>query len=208
MSRVGGPVQRMTPQPTMLEDRALVIAAQEGDERAWRQLVERWLPTVHGWCSRLGGPKVEPHDAVQDVFELVWTRLHTLEDPQSFPKWICTITRRVLDRHRRLAWVRRWLPGPLPSRSHPGEPPDLQVARSEVAQRVQALLDRLPPAQREALVLCDVEGRSSREVALLLSIPEGTVRSRLRLGRVRFRNEAGGRRGVAQLVAAVEEEGP
>ncbi len=198
----------MTPHPTMLEDRALVLAAQEGDERAWRQLVERWLPTVHGWCSRLGGPRVEPSDAVQDVFELVWTRLHTLEDPQSFPKWICTITRRVLDRHRRRAWLRFWLPGPLPSRSHPGEAPDLRVARSEVAQRVQALLDRLPPTQREVLVLCDVEGRSSREVANLLGIPEGTVRSRLRLGRVRFRTEAGGRTAVAKLVAALGEESP
>jgi RNA polymerase sigma factor (sigma-70 family) len=208
MSRVAGPVQRMTPHPAIVEDRALVRAAQEGDEAAWRQLVERWLPTVHGWCSRLGGPRVDPHDAMQDVFELVWTRLHTLEDPQSFPKWICTITRRVLDRHRRRAWVRHWLPGPLPKRPHPGEPPDLQVARSEVAQRVQALLDRLPPTQREVLVFCDVEGRSSREVATLLSIPEGTVRSRLRLGRVRFRHEAGGRRGVASLMAALGEGGP
>jgi len=197
----------MAPLIDKAEDHELVHAAQGGEEHAWRALLERWLPTVHGWCTRLGGPRVDAHDAVQDVFELVWTRLHTLDDPQSFPAWIYTVTRRVLDRHRRRAWLRRWLPGPLPSQAHPGESPDLQVARSELAQRVQDLLERLPPAQREALVLCDVEGRSAPEVASLLSIPEGTVRSRLRLGRARFQREAGGREAVAGMVAGLEGDG-
>ncbi|MFH1464164.1 MAG: sigma-70 family RNA polymerase sigma factor [Pseudomonadota bacterium] len=195
------------PQPHH-DARALVAAAQAGDERAWRTLVVAWLPVVHGWCARLGGPRVEPHDAVQDVFETVWLRLPTVADPACFPRWICTITRRVLDRHRRRAWLRRWLPGPLPPQRDRGAAPDLQVAHSEVSRRVQALLERLPRAQREVLVLCDVEGRTSPEVATLLDIPEGTVRSRLRLGRARFQAEAGGPEAVAALVADLGEEAP
>ena len=158
-----GPVPLMVPRVETNDDAGLVRLAQQGDERAWRQLVQRWLPVVHGWCARLGGSRVDPNDAAQDVLELVWLRLASLEDPAAFPRWVWTITRRVLYRHRRRAWLRRWLPGPLPSRGDPRAGPELRVARSQVARQVQALLERLPTAQSEVLVLCDVEGRSSRE---------------------------------------------
>ncbi len=61
----------------------------------------------------------------------------------------------------------------------------------ETARRVESVLAELPTAQREVLVLCDLEERSSSEVANLLGIAQGTVKSRLRLARRRFRLVAG-----------------
>ncbi len=171
-------------------DRALVEAAQRGDERAWESLIRAWLPQVHGWCARLGGPRVDPHDAVQDVFVVLHTRLHALQDPERFASWTFTVTRRVLYRHRSRAWLRRWLPGPLPMIGDHRQRPDRACQRSELARQVQQVLERLPASQREVLVLCDVEGRTSLEAAQLTGIPHGTARSRLRLGRARFRREA------------------
>jgi RNA polymerase sigma-70 factor, ECF subfamily len=177
----------------MSDEHQLVAAAMAGDSEAWERLAVAWLPTVHSWCVRLGGPRLDAQDLCQEVFVIAFTRLHTLRDPQAFPAWIFGITRREILRHGRRAWLRRWVPGVEPrERSAPGGP-EQDAERAQLVAEVQAVLARLPIAQREVLVLCDVEERTSAEVAGLLAIPHGTVRSRLRLARARFRREASGR---------------
>ncbi len=168
----------------------ILMAAQRGDEVAWESLVDEWLPVVHGWCTRLGGPRVDPNDATQDVFVIAWTKLDTMRNPDAFPSWLFSVTRRVMASHRRRQWLSRWVPGMDLDRVEGGASPERGAHHSEIAGHVQDILQKLPQAQREALVLCDVEGRSSFEVAQILGIPAGTVRSRLRLGRARFRKEA------------------
>lgn len=163
----------MQPRPHNLPT---IQAALEGDLRAWESVVQEWIPAVVQWARRLGGPSIDPHDVAQEVFETLWRRLDT---------------RRVVAGHRRRAWLRRWVPGldPADVPGHRVAPPDAE--RGELARRVWQVLDRLPPPQREVLVLCDMEERTSAEVATLLDIPHPTVRSRLRLARERFRQEAG-----------------
>jgi RNA polymerase sigma-70 factor, ECF subfamily len=148
------------------------------------------VPSVLGWCRRLGGPKVDPDDAAQDVLLTAWKRLDSLREPEAFDSWLYGITRRVLAAHRRRAWVRRWTPGAMPEAIDPGRSPREEAELSEISREVQRILEQLPPAQREVLVLSDVEERSDNEVAELLGIPSGTVKSRLRLARGRFRRLA------------------
>jgi len=164
---------------------ALLCAALSGDALAGEQLLVAWLPEILGWCTRLGGPKVDPADAAQDVGIVLWTRLHEIRDPTCFPSWVFQITRRVLARHRRRAWIRHWAGG-APDRA-PGEP---CLEDALLVGRVQATLERVPSRQREALVLVYVEGRTVSETASLLNISPNTVKSRLRLGRCAFRKEA------------------
>jgi RNA polymerase sigma-70 factor, ECF subfamily len=183
-------------------DAEIVLAARRGDAEAWEALVHTWLPVVHGWCTRLGGPRVDPADAVQDIFIVLFTRLADLRDSRSFPSWIFGTTRRVLWHHRQKAWIRRWLPG-SPKLGATRHGPEQVREASELKIRIQELLERLPASQRDVLVLCDVEGRTSVEVAALLDVPEGTVRSRLRLGRERFRTEAQNLDVTAELLTAL-----
>jgi len=170
-----------------------VRLAMDGDVQAWEQLAVTWLPTVHSWCLRLGGPRLDAGDLTQEVFIIAFTRLHALRDPQAFPAWIFGITRREVLRQGRRAWLRRWVPGLEPEEPVSTVGPDADAERTQLVREVQAVLQRLPLAQREVLVLCDVDERTSAEVATMLGVPHGTVRSRLRLARARFRKEAAGR---------------
>jgi len=172
-------------------DRELVAAAASGDQPALDRLVDECLPAVLGWCARLGGPKVDAEDAAHDVMMVVVTRIDRLTKPESFPYWIFGICRNVLRSHRRRAWIARWVPGEPPEQRDRGPLADRRVELGETARRVQSVLSELPAAQREVLVLCDLEERSSSEVATLLGIAQGTVKSRLRLARRRFRLVAG-----------------
>ena len=72
----------------------------------------------------------------------------------------------------------------------PGPDPEQLRARSESAATVRAILKRLPPPQREVFYLCELEAHTQAEVAELLNIAPGTVKSRLRLARGRFDRSA------------------
>ncbi len=190
---------------TIAFDPADVEDAQQGHDAARDRLVDAALPLVLGWCSRLGGPKVDPEDAAHDVLMTALARLHSLEDVERFGPWLYGITRRTLAGHRRRAWVKRWVPGATVfEAADPAPGPDHHRELSEIGAQVQAVLERLPPAQREVLVLCVVEERSATEAAALLGVPSGTIKSRLRLARERFRRLAE-QRGLDAWILPVTE---
>lgn len=158
----------------------LLRAAADGDPAAVDALLVAWGPTVLRWCARLGGPRIDAEDAAQDTFERVLRKLHRLADPATFPAWVFSTCRGVVAQHRRRAWLRRWVGAPDPATIDP------RTNREAVAARVHAALDTLDADLREVLVLCDLEERPAPEVATLLGLPEGTVRSRLRRARATF----------------------
>lgn len=164
-----------------------LAATRQGDPLARQRLAERVLPTVVQWCARLGGPKVDAEDAAHDVMIVLLTRLPQLEVPERFPAWLYGVTRRVLAQHRRRAWVRRWLPGvEFGERPDPKAGPDRNAESNETSARVQQALEDLSDSHREILVLADVEERTETEIADLLQLPLGTVRSRTRRARETF----------------------
>lgn len=179
-------------------------AALRGDPAAWDRLIGIWGPVVLRWCARLGGPRIDAEDAAHDVFERVFGNARALQDPRAFPGWLFSTTRRVVIDHRRRAWLRRWVPGLVP------DVPDLgaegRAEDDDLASAVREALDVLPPDLREVLVLAELEKRAGSEVAELLGVPLGTVKSRLRRARERFEHEAR-RRGLAPDPAAAREVG-
>lgn len=150
-----------------------------------------FVPTVARWCARLGGPWVDPEDAAQDVLATATTRLATLRNPDDLEPWLFGITRRVLAAHRRRVWLRRWVGSVPKSAPDPGLGPHASAVRAQRARRLQGWLEALPAPQREVVVLCALEERSGPEVARLLGVPLGTIKSRLRLGMARLRDLAG-----------------
>ena len=169
-----------------------LAAVRAGDDAALAELFDEWLPVVLAWCKRLGGPRVDPHDAAQDVLLLVMDKVDRVWSPDHFRPWLFGVTRRVLARHRRAGWVQRWV-GDLfgrDERDTDARGPDRQAESSQLAARVHQALDSLSDDHREVLVLCDLEHRTDEEAAELIGVPVGTVKSRLRRARAAFRTAA------------------
>ena len=156
---------------------ATVEAAQRGDAMAMAALVDELMPYVGRIC---GGIALEHgEDAAQNALIAVLRNLRRLEEPRALRGWVRTIATREAVRMARRS--RAELAVEEPVRAAPaGADPALAV-------EIRDQLDRLDPEQRAVLVLRDLEGMSEQEVAGLLRVPEGTVKSRLHRARARFR---------------------
>lgn len=168
----------------------IVTAAVRGVPGALDRVMDDSLPVVLGWCKRLLGPRGDPEDATHDVLVVLLDHLGELKDPVAFPSWLFQVTRRVLATHRRRAWLRRWNPEASTETTDLSPSPERRYLRDETARSVQELLDQLPESQRITLILHDLEDRSDAEVADILGVPKGTIKSRLRLGRARLKTLA------------------
>ena len=167
-----------------------LAAVRLGEDAARVALVRAWGPVVLRWCARLGGPGIDLEDTAHDVFLAVLAKLDGLRAAEAFPTWLFQVTRREVNRHRRRAWFRRWVPGAPAD----GVDPGADHAGADLVRKVQAALEALPAELREVLVLCDLEERSDPEAAALLDLPVGTLKSRLRRARAAFEAEARRRR--------------
>ena len=127
----------------------------------------------------------DAEDIAQEAFARAFQRFRQLRDRARFRAWIVRMTWRLaLDRRRsdrrRAAREALHVSGSLPANVSAGQ---------EREVRIWAAIDRLPEKLRVALVLASIEGHDIREVARLLDVPEGTVKSRLFLARQRLREE-------------------
>jgi RNA polymerase sigma-70 factor (ECF subfamily) len=142
---------------------------------------ERHGARVHRLCLRLLGRACDAEDATQEVFLKLFERAGSFDERARFTTWLHRLT--VNHCLHRLEKERLRAARPLPDGESappdPGEAPLEQLGRTEARERLQALLLRLVPEQRAVLVLREIEQLSYREIAETLSIPEGTVMSRL-----------------------------
>ncbi len=173
-----------------------LAAAQAGDRAAVEALCRAWLPVVLQWARRLGGPRVDPDHATQEVFVVALRRLESVRGPEAFAPWLFAITRRVLAQHRRAVWGQRWHSGQPVEELAGGPSPEDQARRRSRAADIQAIVAALPEELAVVLVLYDIEERTMPEVQALLGVPEGTLRTRLRAARAAFRKLAT-KRGLA-----------
>jgi RNA polymerase sigma-70 factor (ECF subfamily) len=139
--------------------------------------------------------------------EIVLKKLHSLRDPACFRSWLYGITRRVIMRQRSRVWVRRVVSLGETELEAQIMLPDRQAQCSQTGRKVQLALEKLPHSQREVLVLHELEERGVAEVAELLDIPVGTVKSRLRLARQRMRRLVVQMGMVPDLLAVSQTEG-
>jgi RNA polymerase sigma-70 factor (ECF subfamily) len=160
----------------------LVVRCQLGEREAFDELVDRWHLPIWRYVRRLVS-----RDDAEEVTQEVWLRILrgilSVEDPARLPAWIFTIARRtVMDRLRV-----RYAQAPLvPIEEEPSgllgiEEPDLGWMEEEILE--QALLE-LSPMERDVLVLFHLRELTLREVAEVLGVPSGTVKSRLSRARI------------------------
>jgi RNA polymerase sigma factor (sigma-70 family) len=147
-------------------------------------------PTVARWARRLGGPSIDPDDVVQDVFLVARRRLDRWEPGARITTWLFRTTEKIARRARRRQRLRelvlRVIGANGESERGAGPTPLEQLERDETCRRVYAILDRLPERQRRVLILFELEGLSTQEIADLLGARLPTVRVWLYRARAGF----------------------
>lgn len=171
-------------------DTQLVERCTSGEESAWEDLVKIHTRRVYSICLRFTGRESEAQDLTQDVFLRVFRSLRSFRAGEgSFVVWLTRLTRNLLiDHYRRtkLERVTDSLEDQLPvleAASGMRSRPDGVLAGREASDLIQAGLARLSPDLRETVILRDLQEMEYREIADVLNIPEGTVKSRLNRGR-------------------------
>lgn len=176
-------------------DAALVAKAVAGEPAAFGELVVRNERRVLTLAWRLLGRMDEAQDAAQEVFLRAFRYLHRVDARKSLTPWLMRITVNVC---RDLGRKRRTLPTtfsamdkpPLESAATgPAGNPHEELVADERRQMLWSALDRLPDKERAAIVLRDLEGLSTEEVAALLKSSQATVRSQISSARLKIRKD-------------------
>jgi RNA polymerase sigma-70 factor (ECF subfamily) len=182
------------PPPDVLAD--LVRRAGRGDQAAFAECYDRLSATVHGVVLKVVRDPAQAEEVTQEVFVEMWRQATRFDSGRgSVRSWIVTMAhRRAVDRVRSEQASRD---RQVRDAAHTvAEHDDMStVIESEFDRaRVRRSLTQLSDVQREALELAYYGGHTYREVAALLDVAEGTVKSRIRDGLLRLRDELGGER--------------
>jgi RNA polymerase sigma-70 factor (ECF subfamily) len=161
-----------------------------GEEGAWDEMVRGYTRRVYSVCYRFTGSAGEAQDLTQEVFLRVFRTLKSFRFGEgSFLVWLNRLTRNLLiDHYRRTKLdratdsIEEQLPrleetGAVSSRT------DSMLAGREASELLQSALLKLSPDLRETVILRDLQELEYREIAEVLNVPEGTVKSRLNRGR-------------------------
>jgi RNA polymerase sigma factor (sigma-70 family) len=170
-------------------DDDLLERCRRGDEAAWSDLVSRHTRRVFGLAYRFAGRVDEAEDLTQEVFVRVYQSLGRYRSTEgAFQTWLMTVARNhAIDhyRRRREERLRRTDDPELLDRVRSDqESAVVSLERAERVEMVQRGIRALPVDLREPLILCDLQGLPYEEVAQTLSIPLGTVKSRINRARL------------------------
>lgn len=182
----GAPKTRETP---LDADQQLVERCLGGEEAAWEELIKVHTRRVYSICYRFTGSDSEAQDLTQEVFMRIFRALKSYRAGEgSFAVWLSRLSRNLLiDHYRRtkLARMTDSIEGQLPMLEETSSTSraDRLLAGREASELLQAALQKLSPELREAVILRDLQELEYKEIADVLEVPEGTVKSRLNRGR-------------------------
>jgi RNA polymerase sigma factor (sigma-70 family) len=166
-----------------------VVRAAEGDEGAYRRVIEECASTVCSIALAIVRNVEASEDIAQEVFLAIWTNLRKLRSASSFLPWVRQVARNQahlwLREHRREVADDVALAAAVDARPTPAD----SLLEDEERRILGEVLDQLPDEAREVVILFYREGSSTRQVAELLGISEDAVRQRLSRTRSRIREE-------------------
>jgi RNA polymerase sigma-70 factor (ECF subfamily) len=186
----------------------LVERCMAGDDVAWETIVKTYSRRIYNLGYRYTNRIDEAEDLTQEIFIRVYQNLKAYRaEAGSFQNWLLKVARNlIIDHYRQTRRFRQSggseeletldladerLPNPLRA-----------VEQSEASRFLRDGLQSLQPELKEAVILRDIEGMAYQEIADLLSIPEGTVKSRINRGRIELARLLGKRRAQAERLGA------
>ncbi len=174
------------------EEAGLVRRCLAGDEKAYRELIERYQGQVYSVALRMVRRPEDAEDLTQETFVRMFRALSRYDPTRPFGAWLFTIASRLCIDHIRR---RKVSPISLTRREResdeeyeievedPGLRPDEAAAHEEESRRAAALIDSLPPHYRIVVLLRHVQDLSYEEIAEALHLPLGTVKARIHRAR-------------------------
>ena len=165
-----------------METAELLQRCRSGDNLAWEALVRRYQARVYGLALSYTRNAEEARDAAQEIFVRIYRKIDSFDDQENFLPWLLRVGRNVCIDHLRRAKARGsdvnsaieeeadW-----PSQ---GPSPESEAAAGESRRLIHAALGRLSETNREMIILKEIQGLKLEEIASLLSLPLGTVKSR------------------------------
>jgi RNA polymerase sigma-70 factor, ECF subfamily len=175
----------------------LVRRCLAGDSGAWEEIVQLYHRRIYNICYRFAGTSEDAQDLTQEVFIKMYRTLSSYDVTRgALITWVTTVTRNLLVDHFRKSKQDRMtdsldtvtsehedarpLSDQIPDKALP---PDAGVQSRETRETVHRALQKLSPELREAVILRDLQDMDYRDIAGVLRIPEGTVKSRINRGR-------------------------
>jgi len=182
--------------PLEIDWSQIVRRCMDGDSGAWAEMVREQHRRVYGLCYRFTGSATDAEDLTQDVFLKIYSNLASFDIGKgSLQVWITTMTRNLLvDNFRRTknqrvtgslddGWDQTEELKPVDRLTSHGPSPHELAAKKELEKMVQNALSHVSVELREAVILRDLQDMDYKEIAQVLGIPEGTVKSRISRGR-------------------------
>ncbi|MBV9265267.1 MAG: sigma-70 family RNA polymerase sigma factor [Acidobacteriaceae bacterium] len=183
------------------EDARILRGLRAGIDEAYEELIERYQQPVYGMVYRLLGNSNDASDVAQDVFLKIFRSVGSFREQSSLRTWIYRIAVNEAHNHRR--WFTRHCRHEVPIESDredqlaasvecaadPARSPFDQALNSETRTLIEQALTRINPTFRTAVVLRDIENLSYEEIAEILQLSLGTVKSRILRGREALRRE-------------------
>lgn len=193
----------MHPSERDIEERgkysALVREAATGDRDAMERLLMQAQEVAFRFSLLVCGHGDDAEDVMQDALLKTYQYVHSIREPEAFRPWLYrTVRNACLMKRRRRSGEPAKLVSVEQGRGHKGEPvdvadtgrgPDQVVANEWLGARLRDALQSLPPSLRVVVVLREMEGLSTRDVAAVLGISEDNVKTRLHRARVRLRRQ-------------------
>ena len=175
----------------------LVRRCVAGDAAAWEEIVHRFNRRIYNICYRFAGGPDDADDLTQEVFIKIYRTMASFDPGKaSFNTWITTVTRNLLVDHFRKTKNERItdsIDAPIGEEDDgrslsekiedKGISPVEHVEKQQTKQMVHEALQKLSPELREAVILRDLQDMDYRDIASVLKVPEGTVKSRINRGR-------------------------
>ena len=176
---------------------ALVRRCVSGDAAAWQQIVQQYHRRIYNICYRFSGSSDDAADLAQEVFIKMYRTLGTFDGTRaSFMTWVTTVTRNLLVDHFRKGKYDRVTDSLQATAGNqedgltiaeqledPAASPEARMQTQQTRKMVHEALQKLSPELREAVILRDLQDMDYKEIAQVLKVPEGTVKSRINRGR-------------------------
>jgi len=174
----------------------------KGNQSSFNRLVLKYQNKIFNLCYRMLGDQAEAQDVAQDVFITLFRSVKTFRGDSLFSTWVFRITvnhckNRLKYLTRRNYFRTQSLDQPLPTEEgevtpdveDEGETPEESLVTSEIQDLIQSKIDELDEEHRTAIVLRDIQGLSYQEIAQILRLKEGTVKSRIHRARLELKEK-------------------